>query len=319
MNDVLATVIKTMGINFAKDQTYWLHKLANLKVDRASGDPAPHKPFLLLMIIEMVEHGEIEAHELPLSPNLAFRFSLFNSIISARQRPLLDIRLPFHHLKTSGIWQPLMADGSPSPHRNLTVKVRLDGAFNNCLQDKTFREKAKRILIETAPYFNADERAALYAMLHIMPKESNCVEDEGEVFKIPAERGRDARFRIEVVVVAYRHTCALTGYRMTTLDTKGMESIVDAAHIHPFSDSRNNDPRNGLALSKNAHWQFDRGLWSITEDYRVIVNHNKFSEKGIPGQCLADFIGRKIILPADPKYWPDQEYLSWHRTNRFEQ
>ena len=61
-------------------------------------------------------------------------------------------------------------------------------------------------------------------------------------------------------VVAYKHTCALTGYRMTTLDMGGMESIVDAAHIHAFSDSRNNDPRNGLALSKNAHWQFDRGL-----------------------------------------------------------
>jgi putative restriction endonuclease len=97
---------------------------------------------------------------------------------------------------------------------------------------------------------------------------------------------------------------------MTTLD---MESIVDAAHIHEFSDSRNNEPCNGLALSKNAHWQFDRGLWSISDDYRVVVNREKFIEEGVPGQKLADFDGRRLFLPSDPKYWPDQAHLGWHR------
>ena len=100
---------------------------------------------------------------------------------------------------------------------------------------------------------------------------------------------------------------------MTTLD---MESIVDAAHIHEFSDSRNNDPRNGLALSKNAHWQFDRGLWSITDDYRVTVNHAKFIEEGVPGQKLADFDGHRLFLPSDPKYWPEPTHLAWHRGHR---
>ena len=127
---------------------------------------------------------------------------------------------------------------------------------------------------------------------------------------VPVERGRDARFRIEVVVVGYKHTCALTGYRMTTID---MESIVDAAHIHEFHDSRNNDPRNGLALSKNAHWQFDRGLWSVSDNYRVVVKCENFVEEGVPGQKLADFHGRRLFLPSDPKYWPDQLHLSWHR------
>ena len=90
---------------------------------------------------------------------------------------------------------------------------------------------------------------------------------------------------------------------------------MDAAHIHEFSgDSRNNDPRNGLALSKNAHWQFDRGLWSITNEYRVIVNPEKFIEEGIPGQKLADFEGHRLFLPSDPKYWPDQTHLVWHRS-----
>ena len=43
-----------------KDQRYWLHKLATLRIDRARGNPAPHKPLLLLVILEMAEKGEID-------------------------------------------------------------------------------------------------------------------------------------------------------------------------------------------------------------------------------------------------------------------
>ena len=83
------------------------------------------------------------------------------------------------------------------------------------------------------------------------------------------------------------------------------------------TDSRNNDPRNGLALSKNAHWQFDRGLRSITDDYRVTVNRNKFVEEGVPGQKLSDFDGHRLFLPGDPKYWPETPHLAWHREHKY--
>jgi putative restriction endonuclease len=80
-----------------KDQSYWLHKLATLKIDRARGDPAPHKPFLLLVILEMADRGELTTPELPLSADLAYRFSLFNQVIADRKRPPLELRMPFHH------------------------------------------------------------------------------------------------------------------------------------------------------------------------------------------------------------------------------
>jgi putative restriction endonuclease len=300
-----------------KDQSYWLHKLATLKIDRASGDPAPHKPFLLLVVLEMADRGELKSQELPLSPDLAYRFSLFNQVIADRKRPPLELRLPFHHLKTSGIWQPLMADGRPSPDKKLTTKVRFDPDFFRWLNDPAFREKAKRVLIETPPYFFDDERVALRAMLRLEQAARGKLKEASPLYTAPVERGRDARFRIEVVIVAYQHTCALTGYRMTTLGRDKMESIVDAAHIHEFRDSRNNDPRNGLALCKNAHWQFDRGLWSITDDFRVIVNREKFMEEGVAGQTLSDFENHRLFLPSDPKYWPDPAYLAWHREQRF--
>jgi putative restriction endonuclease len=210
-----------------------------------------------------------------------------------------------------------MADGRPSPDKKLTTKVRFDPDFFRWLNDPAFREKAKRVLIETPPYFFDDERVALRAMLRLEQAARGKLKEASPLYTAPVERGRDARFRIEVVIVAYQHTCALTGYRMTTLGRDKMESIVDAAHIHEFRDSRNNDPRNGLALCKNAHWQFDRGLWSITDDFRVIVNREKFMEEGVAGQTLSDFENHRLFLPSDPKYWPDPAYLAWHREQRF--
>jgi putative restriction endonuclease len=292
-----------------KDQPYWLQKLATLRIDRARGNPAPHKPLLLLVLLEMFEKGEITSRELSLSPDLVFRFSVFWSVVARRRKQPPDVRLPFHHLESSGIWQPLMADGKPSPDKKMTAMIRFDEQFFECLADFKFRDKAQRILIETDPYFQPEERVALYSMLQIRPAAPEIHENQ-ELYKASAQAGRDARFRIEVVVVAYKHRCALTGYRMTTL---AMESIVDAAHIHQFHNSRNNDPRNGMALSKNAHWQFDRGLWSVNDDYRVLVNREKFREEGISGQCLTDFEGRRISLPDDPRYWPEQDSLGWHR------
>jgi hypothetical protein len=43
------------------------------------------------------------------------------------------------------------------------------------------------------------------------------------------------------------------------------------------------------------------------------VNREKFIEEGVAGQRLADFEGRKVFLPSDPKYWPEHTYLDWHR------
>jgi putative restriction endonuclease len=82
---------------------YWLAKVASLKVDRARGDPAPHKPLLLLIILELAEQGILQ-DLLSLSPELAFRFLTFWRIVAHRRNQRPDIRLPFYHLQTDGFW-----------------------------------------------------------------------------------------------------------------------------------------------------------------------------------------------------------------------
>jgi hypothetical protein len=46
---------------------HWLGKLASLKVDKARGDPAPHKPLLLLVVLELAEQGKLPSEILPLA------------------------------------------------------------------------------------------------------------------------------------------------------------------------------------------------------------------------------------------------------------
>jgi len=293
---------------------YWLAKLSKLRVDRARGDPAPHKPLLLLVLCDLVEKENLLKAVLPLSPELAFRFYTYWTIVAERRPQRPDVRLPFHHLSGDGIWSVLDDKGNPSPDRMMTRFAKLPSDLVAFLEDPANREKARHLLV--ARYFSPSEQIALYELIGL-PVPSRQEIEQNAAYKSPEEArmaGREARFRIRVVS-AYNYTCALTAYRLTTI-TAG--SIVDAAHIHEFRDSRNNDLRNGIALSKNAHWTFDQGLWTIADDYRIIVAVGHFSEAGPnENRLLESYHGRRLHLPEDQTIWPNPIHLSWHRKARF--
>ena len=89
---------------------------------------------------------------------------------------------------------------------------------------------------------------------------------------------RTAGFR-RAIMRMYDYTCAVCGLRIVTMDG---ESVTEAAHIIPFSISKNDDVRNGISLCKLHHWAFDRGLISLSETYKVIVSE-LMSERGTKG------------------------------------
>lgn len=91
-------------------------------------------------------------------------------------------------------------------------------------------------------------------------------------------------------------------------------SMIDACHIIPFSESYDDTVTNGIALCPNLHRAFDRGLLSITPDFRVRVSEG-FVEEG--KLTLRQFEGQRISLPANKKYWPNRESLEWHGVNVF--
>jgi len=70
-------------------------------------------------------------------------------------------------------------------------------------------------------------------------------------------------------------------------------------------------------LCKNARWLFDLGLWSIDDDYRVIVAKEAFDEACPTQESLRSTTGRKLLSPRDERLWPIAKNLSWHRAKCF--
>lgn len=250
--------------------------------------------------LSLRERARVREAILPLTPQLAFRFCTYWSIVAHRRKQKPDVRWPFAKLKTEGVWVPLDGDGEPTTDPKQARLAKLNADFVAAANDAACREQARRILI--AKYFEPAERLALYELLGIAtPSDDQIAADASYVAEgDPRRKGRNVRFRIEVVA-AYNYTCALTGLRLTTISAG---AIVDAAHIHQFADSRNDDPRNGLALCKNAHWLFDNGLWSLDDDYRVLValktrcgaESTERARARIPSRTKR--ISRKPLLPT---------------------
>jgi len=291
----------------------WLGKLTRLNPAAGRGEcrgKAPHKPLLLLCILDMVEVGEFPARAFTRSPGLMLRFRSYGAIVTDRWPTRLDLRLPFFHLSTQEFWEAFDAEMRPAGSPDNCAVCEMHPEFFDLLADPGFRLKARMVLI--TKYFDPTERIALFESLGIQsggpnpPPTGRIMEEAEEAAK---RKGRSARFAVRVCS-EYRYTCALTGYRC---DTGEGATIVDAAHIEQWATTRNDDPTNGLALSKNAHWMFDAGLWSIADDLRIIVNHGSFIEHGPEAFRLGTFAGRHLQFDPASKLRPSLECIRRHR------
>ena len=91
-----------------------------------------------------------------------------------------------------------------------------------------------------------------------------------------------------------------------------VKEIVEAAYIVPWSRSRNDDIRNGMALCRTCHWGFDEGMLGVSDNYTVITSRSIGIDPNSPG-LLSILSGRGILPPADRDLWPSKEYLAEHR------
>jgi putative restriction endonuclease len=131
--------------------------------------------------------------------------------------------------------------------------------------------------------------------------------DPRQIERVMASRiVRDANFR-DAVTRAYDDTCAFTGIRIVN---GGGRAEVQAAHIWPVAEGGPDVVRNGVALSSTVHWMFDRRLISISDDYGILISHNK-----VPTEWRGMFAKQqaRIMLPRDERDWPHPEYLRRHR------
>jgi putative restriction endonuclease len=88
---------------------------------------------------------------------------------------------------------------------------------------------------------------------------------------------------------------------------------AEAAHIVPRGLKGADDARNGLALCRSHHWAFDRGLFGVRADRRVIL---KPAAAAVAGNAhLLAYAGTLIREPVTAALRPAPTALAWHLEN----
>lgn len=72
----------------------------------------------------------------------------------------------------------------------------------------------------------------------------------------------------DFVMTGYKNRCAITG----NVIRYGSFMNLEAAHIWPRSHKGLYLPSNGIALSRDMHWAFDKGMFTVDDNLRVIVH-----------------------------------------------
>ena len=123
---------------------------------------------------------------------------------------------------------------------------------------------------------------------------------------------RDRVFR-QLILRAYDARCAVSGIKLIN---GGGRAEVAAAHIRPIQSNGPDIVSNGIALSGTAHWMFDRGLISLSDDLEILVSRQVNDLDSVRGLINRNGRARPPKRVSDR---PHPQFLNWHREHCFKQ
>jgi len=298
---------------------------------------APHKPILLLSILELISNGEIYTNKVFITPELLLSFKdNWRKLVYTQHIP--NFALPYFHLRSESFWS-LITKPNMELKVNKSKSIKSFKSLNDAIDFAEIDENlfsillnpSNRILFEEVlldEYFS-DSKAS-YASNQLNSEE---IKIENQILnenRIEYQRNlkqlkntlksdnyeeelfiRGGLFK-KTIPKIYNYSCCISGMKIIS---KQNAQMVDACHIIPFSISNDDTITNGLSLSPNLHRAFDRGLITIQLDYTVQVsptireNNSVFS--------LSQFDGKKIMLPQKTSWQPSAESLDWHNREVF--
>ena len=305
---------------------------AKLKRGGTKYGAAPHKPILLLSIIELIEKEIVTDNRVFVDAQLVGTFKE-NWLLLVNTAHQEDFAQPFYYLQNEkiadqGYWflQPMPGCQINAHIKSVSVlaKVCEYGYLTTdlwlLLNEAVSRAYLRQVLLAT--YFAETQNNLINAKQHgqgyLNDQTSDLLEEpqaklkhiskctEEDVFV------RNGLFK-RLVPKLYQQQCSFTGMSLSSLYK---HSFVDACHIVPFSRSQNDSVTNGIALCPNMHRAFDRGLLSIDDNYRIVVSEHLTEDKKHP-YALSALNGKQIILPQQQNHYPAQEALAWHRSEVF--
>lgn len=177
--------------------------------------------------------------------------------------------------------------------------------------------------IEIWNEFNYNWDALAFESEKMLAKISNQrIEDIARIEKADLPRvgkEREAIVRVRVnqsffrksVLAAYNFQCCISGLAISEL--------LNASHIIPWATDEANrvNPRNGLCLNVLLDRAFDRGLITITPEYRVKVSPSlkSLARNDSARALLWTYDNSLIRLPE--RFAPDLSFLAYHNDRLF--
>jgi putative restriction endonuclease len=321
-----------------RNLSFYAKAFGNLKRDHKNGG-APHKPILILSLIDAFERGFINSNQIAISPELIafFKANWSKYVLSEHD---LRFALPFYHMMSETFWKLmpnegcelwLQSKGSMRSLGNLRVAVKyaeIDDELVEILKSDENRAFLRQVILEK--YFpnatfsnNSNEGLAIIENIRKQIVEESNVEYKTKIQFLKSTLDKET-FEEEIILRGslfkrevpknYAYTCCISGFSIAV--PFNSTTLIEACHIEPFSLNYNDTLSNGIALTPTLHTAFDRGLFTISEKYEIIVSQ-QISESKSP-QGLKQYHGKKILLPNDFKHYPNLESIIWHQKNKFE-
>lgn len=273
----------------------------------------PHKPVLLLTIVDLIAQGVATPDRIPWSVELRERFAAYFELVRSHNDQCTPEN-PFFYLRQDGFWEPIrFGNGGPRPLEGTPTAG--DAASGNVIAklknglDRFVLSPVNRIALRLAivsryfPRLRA-ELLPLFVDGGLPAMERPRIEEAVE-----EGHGRNPAFRRKILEI-YDCQCTACGLRIKLPEVNDL-TFVDAAHLIPFEIEPNDNPTNGIALCKNHHWAMDRfliapcpdGLWHVS---RILLGRRSKGEE----ELLA-LNGEPVLPPAEEAFRPDPKSLEW--------
>lgn len=280
-----------------KDINYYITCFKKLKRAYNLGG-APHKPILLLSVIDCFNDGYINSEKIYITAELMAYFkSNWSSYVTTAHT--MNFAYPFFHMSREPFWSLVEKRGNEIEYRTKkSVK-----SFNLLYAATDYAEIDKELMLL---FMNTQSRYLLKETLlqqyfpHAIQQSTNTYYLDSIAKDILNESGASYRKKLkkisksmdeeeyeeefflrgyvfkQYIPIIYNQTCCVTGYRISSMHNI---SMIDACHIVPFSESYDDTIGNGLSLCPNIHRAFDRGLITIDENYKIVISNDFVEDK----------------------------------------
>ena len=146
-----------MMLKVNKNILYYEFRFSHLSTNKVGDKVAPHKPLLLLSVIDLIEKGIIYSPIIELSDALVDAFERnANIYVSGIEHFKPNLGMPFFYMRSEPFWELIPKDDGVTPVANTITSLRkhyfharIDDELFQLLQNQATAQSLRRVLIET--------------------------------------------------------------------------------------------------------------------------------------------------------------------------